>query len=104
MADMEGDETLDLTRARRIAEALYGETGRAWAYLRRMAEWTDEAASDPRLWRVIAALAERLVIAKTLGRDRAWAIMETAWGDSDSLPILEMGRKWRRRFLCKRMG
>ena len=54
----------DMAAAVRTAKHLYGDNGSAWAFLRRMARWTDEALQYPRLWAVVQALADRLLTVK----------------------------------------
>jgi len=88
----------DLTKAQRIAKPLRG--GRQ--LLRRMAAWTDEALAHPRLWAVVAALAEQLLTVKTrMSGKRAQRIMADAWGEGAGPPVMEMGPQWQRRFYIK---
>jgi hypothetical protein len=89
----------DVAHALRLAEHLCGSNDIARKEIRRMASWTDEALSHPRLWGVIEALAEKLAAVKyRMGGTRACRIMNKAWGHETALPYLEMGPKWRRRF------
>jgi len=88
----------DMARAFRIAKRLHGDNDDAWRLLSQMAAWTDEALSHPKLWAVVVALAEQLVAIKTrMGCKRVWGIMDNAWNEA-SVPCLQIGRKWRRRF------
>lgn len=88
----------DISRAVCASNALYGNGGNAWRFLRQMAFWTDEALDHPRLWAVVESLAERLQAVKTrISGRRVLDIMEKAWPDA-VLPVMEMGQKWRRRF------
>jgi len=81
-----------------LTKALYGDTGRAWQFLRRMAQWTDEALSHPQVWAVVEALADRLQSTKTrLSGSSANRIMDRAWGLPGTFPLAHMGRTWRRR-------
>jgi hypothetical protein len=91
----------DIGKAITLARAACGTEGRAWALLRRMAAWADEAVSHPTIWPAIAALGEELVTVKRrMSGKRALTIMDAAgsndW-DGYPLPYLNMGRKWRRR-------
>jgi hypothetical protein len=88
----------DMALSIRVAQALYGDTGRAWQFLRRMARWTDEALSHPQVWAVVQALADRLQSTRArLSGSTANRIMDRAWGLPGTFPLLLMGRKWRRR-------
>jgi hypothetical protein len=66
-----------------------------------VAGWTDEVLSEPRAWRVVEALAAELLRAETLDRDPAWQVMAAAWGAGRTVPILELGRKWRGRLFAR---
>jgi hypothetical protein len=95
-------EIHDINRAVTRAKTLHGDTGNAWRLLRQMARWTDEALAHPRLWAVVVALAERLATAKRrMSGDTVCRIMDGAWGKG-TLPYIEMGSKWRRRFSVPR--
>lgn len=93
----------DVARALRAAKNLRGDNGNAWRFLRQMASWTDDALSHPRLWDVVATLAERLAGVKArMSGAVACRIMDKAWGDEATLPYMDMGRRWRRRFRMSR--
>ena len=93
----------DVARALRAAKNLRGDNGNAWRFLRQMASWTDDALSHPRLWDVVATLAERLAGGKArMSGAVACRIMDKAWGDETALPYMDMGHKWRRRFRMSR--
>jgi hypothetical protein len=108
------NEANDLNRAIRIAKAACGDDlelptqwfgNKSLNYLRRMAAWTDEALAHPRLWAVVTALAEELVnVKRRMSGERACRIMEKAWGETYTIPYLEMGAKWERRFTVKIEG
>jgi hypothetical protein len=89
----------DLHQAFDLAKSVWGDNGNAWRMLRRMASWTDEALSNPRLWAVVNALAEQLLTVKTrISGNRVCKTMNDVWGEIANLPYMEMGRHWRRRF------
>lgn len=90
----------DLSRVIRYSRALYGDAGMADRFIRRMATWTQEALSMPRLWGVVESLAERLINQKTMSGDAAYTIMGKAWGDKEHVPYCSI-KKWRRRVFRK---
>jgi len=93
------DGTEDFAKALNLAKMLYGDTGRARHFLRRMNDWTEEALHDPRLWAVVEAVAKRLLTTKRrVGGRKLFDITTEAFGESHGLPYMEMGRNWRRRF------
>lgn len=95
----------DFDKAHQVAQALYGDSGKCWEFLERMAVWTDEALSHPRMWAVVEALAERLQTIKTrLSAQAAIKIMSAAWGESTGLPYLQIGPDWEQRFPVKTDG
>ena len=99
--EWEWNEEEDLSKAVKLANAVCGDNGNAGRMLRRMASWTDEALSHPRLWGVVEALAEQLATVKgRMSGHKAYLIMKEAWGEG-TLPYLEMGRRWRRRFCLR---
>ncbi|MBN2577646.1 MAG: hypothetical protein JXB10_01465 [Pirellulales bacterium] len=99
--DWEFSEGEDINKAVSLAKVVWGDNGQAWKILRRLAAWTDEALSHPRLWSVVNALSERLIAVKRrISGGRVCKIMEDAWGEP-GLPCMEMGRQWRRRFNMK---
>lgn len=97
-----GDEGTDIANAIAAAAAVYPTERRQFGFLRRVAGWTDEAFSDPRVWSAVASLAARLEVADLVEADEAFDLMAAGWGeDAPGMPILALGRKWRRRFLPK---
>jgi hypothetical protein len=101
----------DWDKAIATGRAVYGCT-QVNRFLHRMAAWTLDAVTHPRIWPVIAALAERLQSATSrMYRREAYEVMDAAWGEGRktqsyypweremSLPCLSMGPQWRRRFL-----
>jgi hypothetical protein len=94
-----GPAGTDIHNAVTTACEFYGANHKARRLLRRMVTWTDEAIAYPRLWAVVEALAEQLLLARArIMGNRARRIMEEAWGESSAKkPYLEMGAKWRRR-------
>lgn len=97
--EWEDSDGEDLNKAVHLAKRLCGDNGHVWRMVRRMASWTDEALSHPRLWAVVEALSEQLLTVKTrMCGKRARRIMDKAWGENPLLPYMEMGQLWRRRF------
>ena len=94
------DKGTDLYHAFEIAKVVHGDNGLAVRMIRRVATWTDEALSHPRMWAVVEALAAQLMNIKTrMSGRRAERIMLRAWGVLyEGIPFLTMGRKWKRRF------
>jgi hypothetical protein len=96
------DDDADVCRAIRAAFAAVGEKGsRPWSMLRRVARWVEEALSEPRMWRVVEALATRLQQVDVLGPEEAIGLMEDAYGGHVT-PQAYACRKWRRRFRALR--
>jgi hypothetical protein len=101
--EVEGHDIFEVIRT---ANSLWGEpkdgcicSRGTWSRIRRLAAWTDEALSHPRLWAVVEALAEQLQTVKTrMFTRRICHITRTAWGDLGFPPYRSMGPKWRRRF------
>jgi hypothetical protein len=102
MDEWECDDTHDVHRAVQVSNALCGDNGHAWRFVKRMASWTDEALAEPRLWAVVESLAERLQMVKTrISGSRVADVMAKAWGEPSGLPWKKMGTKWRRRLTVK---
>ena len=91
----------DAALAVEAAEAAFPEAKTskpAWTLLRRVGRWVDECFSEPRMWTVVEALANRLATATVMEADEAWGVMQQAWGGECCGAPWTMGRKWRRRF------
>ena len=67
--------------------------------IRRVSRWADELAADPRVWRIVDALAKRLEHGKRMNGSTAINIMSAAFPDSWYPAIFSLDRKWRRRLL-----
>jgi len=93
------DEGCDVVRAVRIAFAAYGEDSpRSWGFLRRAGKWTEQLVEESRVWRVIEALGERLIVADWMSGGEADDLMASAWGKRTGFGLRDLPWKWRRRF------
>jgi hypothetical protein len=96
-------ENTDFSRPLEYATNILRTGGLAWHLLRTAARWTDELLDVPRVWNTITALANRLAVGKIMPGHKAFGIMESAWGGSaSSIPVLDLGIRWRRRFFGAR--
>jgi hypothetical protein len=93
------EENSDFDDALLFARKVTNSEGKAWLLLRRIAAWTDELLSLPRVWKTVESLANSLHHGIEMPGAVACEIMERAWGGDHRLPIFTLGRKWRRRML-----
>lgn len=63
------------------------------------ATWAIELIEEPRVWRVVSGLADKLKPEMVMDAATAWKIMEESWGECSGLPLKKLGRKWSRRLL-----
>ena len=66
----------------------------------RVAEWVGELLDIPRVWNLVEKLAGALKYGETMDGSDVAKLLEKEWGEggSSSMPVLDLGRKWRRRF------
>lgn len=92
----------DYGTALAAARIVYPDSERgAYRFLNTVARWTTEAIAEPRLWRVVEAVAARLLRARRISGETAFAIADKAWGESTRCPMLKSDRKWKRRLVLK---
>ena len=73
---------------------------KAFGTVRRVAKWVDELLDIPRVWNLVEKLAGALKYGETMDGSDVAKLLEKEWGEggSSSMPVLDLGRKWRRRF------
>ena len=100
LGDFENRTDEDIPRAFFIARAACGGKEKAaYKMLNLMAEWTDEALSNPRFWSAIETLAEELVSVKSrIAGERVIRILDEAWGEVKDPILPGMGPQWQERF------
>jgi hypothetical protein len=90
------NESQDVVKAIRAVQFIKG-ANRWEPFLRKVASWTEEALSHPRLWAAVSSLAKGLKRAKRLSAYQAFDLLDAGWGDLDgSTPLSAMGKEWKR--------
>jgi hypothetical protein len=78
-----------------------GKHASPWQFIGVRARWIAELLGEPRVWRAVNALADRLSREQRLSGRDACEVIVGAWGQPDGWPILQLGLKWGERFAPK---
>ena len=88
----------DYTAAMDMAMVVEGGDGRqAFRLVLKVAGWCDELVRQERAWGLITTLAATLRYGERIDGDALRKTMEATWGPRRKMPLLELGRKWKKR-------